>query len=189
LAFIMKTLPNMLFSTLALSALLAFPFCQSAPADEAAETELPAEAADGDHDDHEGGVEVNAAGGYGQIITAEGAMACDALVSSMAASGETPAKVQGSISAVCQVSGCWMKMDCGNGETMRVTFKDYGFFVPKDLSGSSVIIQGVAVKKEVSVDVLRHFAEDEGKSQEEIEAITEPAWELEFVADGVLPAP
>jgi hypothetical protein len=182
----MKTLPDMLLSTLALSVLLAFPFCQSAPADETAEAEISSQNAESKEED---GVEVNAAGGYGQVITAEGAMSCEQLVSSMAASGETPAKVQGSITAVCQVSGCWMKMECGDGQTMRVTFRDYGFFVPKDLAGSPVIVQGVAVKKEVSVDVLRHFAEDEGKSQEEIEAITEPAWELEFVADGVLPAP
>jgi hypothetical protein len=39
---------------------------------------------------------------------------------------------------------------------------------------------------ETSVEELRHYAEDAGKSQEEIEAITEPKKTYSFVADGVL---
>jgi hypothetical protein len=132
-------------------------------------------------------VVVNSAGGYGIVITAQDAMPCGNLVTALENSGEISAKVQGKVTAACQVSGCWMKMDCGSGEPMRVTFKDYGFFVPKDLAGAEVVVQGTAVKKEVSVETLRHFAQDEGKSEAEIAAITEPAWEYEFVADGVLP--
>ncbi len=132
-------------------------------------------------------VVLNSAGGYGTVISADNATACGTLVSALENSGQISAKVQGKVTAACQVSGCWMKMDCGSGEPMRVTFKDYGFFVPKDLAGKDVIVQGTAVKKEVSVETLRHFAQDEGKSEAEIAAITEPAWEYEFVADGVLP--
>ncbi|MBK7110455.1 MAG: DUF4920 domain-containing protein [Bacteroidetes bacterium] len=79
-----------------------------------------------------------------------------------------------------------MKLDLGNGESMRVSFKDYGFFVPKDLEGKQVIVQGVAEVKTISVDDQRHFAEDAGKTKEEIESITEPQEELVFVADGVI---
>ena len=135
----------------------------------------------------ESNVKVNEAGGYGKVITLDDAMQCDQLVASISATEDLPAKVQGTVTAACQMSGCWMKMDCGNGEQMRVTFRDYGFFVPKDLAGSQVVVEGSAMKKEVSVETLRHFAQDEGKSAEEIAAITEPEWELEFVADGVMP--
>ena len=34
---------------------------------------------------------------------------------------------------VCQAKGCWMKLNLENGEEVMVTFKDYGFFVPKTL--------------------------------------------------------
>jgi hypothetical protein len=44
----------------------------------------------------------------------------------------------------------------------------------------------VAVKEMVSVEDLRHLAEDAGKSEAEIEAITHPREELTFVAEGVI---
>jgi hypothetical protein len=69
---------------------------------------------------------------------------------------------------------------------MRVTFKDYGFFVPKDSKGKEVVIEGIAMRKVTPVDELRHYAEDAGKSPEEVAAITEPVQELAFEAVGVL---
>ncbi len=96
------------------------------------------------------------------------------------------ATVEGKVSSVCQAKGCWMKIETGTGESIRVTFKDYGFFVPKDLSGSTIIMKGVASYNVTSVEELRHYAEDAKKSKEEIEKITEPKKELVFEADGVL---
>jgi len=66
-----------------------------------------------------------------------------------------------------------------------VRFKDYGFFVPKDISGKDVIVEGKAYSTEVSVEELRHYAEDAGKSKEEIMAITEPEQTYAFLATGV----
>ena len=70
-------------------------------------------------------------------------------------------------------------------KTVFVRFKDYGFFVPKDIAGMEVIIEGRAFIEETSVDELKHYAEDEGKSAEEIAAITEPVEEMKFMATGV----
>jgi Domain of unknown function (DUF4920) len=67
-----------------------------------------------------------------------------------------------------------------------VQFKDYGFFMPKDISGRKVVMQGYAFKALTPVDELKHYAEDEGKLKEEIEAITEPKEEIKFLASGVL---
>lgn len=96
------------------------------------------------------------------------------------------AKVTGTVESVCQVKGCWMKVKMDNGESMRVMFKDYAFFVPKDLAGKTVVFEGEAQKKEVPAAHLQHYARDAGKSQEEIDKITEPKQELTFIADGVL---
>jgi len=52
-----------------------------------------------------------------------------------------------------------------------------------------VIMRGKAYKEETSVDELRHYAEDEGKSAEEVAAITESIIELKFMADGVILRP
>jgi hypothetical protein len=76
-------------------------------------------------------------------------------------------------------------MDMG-GEEAMVKFKDYGFFIPKDIAGQEVIVDGVAFIEEVSVEDQRHFAEDAGKTTEEIAAITEPKRTLSFTSSGVL---
>jgi len=68
-----------------------------------------------------------------------------------------------------------------------VRFKDYGFFVPKEgVEGKEAIMHGYAKMDTISVDMLRHYAEDAGDSEEEIMKITEPSYTLEFIADGVL---
>ena len=46
------------------------------------------------------------------------------------------------------------------------------------------LINGKAFVTETPVDELRHYAEDAGKSKEEIEAITEPKEELKIIASG-----
>ena len=80
-----------------------------------------------------------------------------------------------------------MNLDIGY-ETLFVRFKDYGFFVPKDTTvyGKLAIVQGIASLDTLTVDLQRHYAEDDGKSQEEINAITEPKYEVLFMADGVI---
>ncbi|MFD1064045.1 DUF4920 domain-containing protein [Winogradskyella litorisediminis] len=95
------------------------------------------------------------------------------------------AKMKGQITEVCSKKGCWMKLDMGNDEIVRVTFKDYGFFMPLDASGE-VVINGKAYVSETSVDDLKHYAEDAGKSAEDIAKITEPEVTYSFEADGVL---
>ena len=79
-----------------------------------------------------------------------------------------------------------MKMDMGNNQTMMVHFKDYGFFVPKDCSGKHIVMEGIAFIDVTPVAQLRHYAEDAGKSKEEIEKITADEKELTFEASGVI---
>lgn len=95
-------------------------------------------------------------------------------------------KIEGEVESVCQAAGCWMKIKTADGQTMRVTFKDYGFFVPKDIAGKKVIFEGIPAVKTTSVAELQHYAEDAGKSKEEIAKITSPKTELTFIANGVL---
>jgi Domain of unknown function (DUF4920) len=94
--------------------------------------------------------------------------------------------VTGIVSDVCQKKGCWMNIKKADGTEMKVTFKDYALFMPKDLAGKEVTIHGIAKNEEIPVETLRHYAEDAGKSKEEIAAITAPKTDLTFEADGVL---
>lgn len=92
--------------------------------------------------------------------------------------------IKSEIGAACQKKGCWMTMAEGETE-MRVRFIDYGFFVPKDCAGRIATIHGVASFDTITVDMLQHYAEDAGDSEEEIAQIIEPEYELSFEATGV----
>lgn len=125
---------------------------------------------------------------FGDEIKAEGALSAADMSEKYLGlkEGDTiNTKVTASINEVCSKKGCWMKLDLGNGEEMMVRFKDYGFFMPLNAEGD-VIIDGKAFVTETSIDELRHYAEDAGKSKEEIEAITEPKRTFGFEANGVL---
>lgn len=122
---------------------------------------------------------------YGAPLTDGLAIEATDIEPGMEDDADAELKVKGTILAVCQVKGCWMAMDLGNGKNMRITFKDYGFFVPTDCSGKTAIVEGQLTSQTIGVDDLKHLAEDAGKSEQEIAAITEPKTELVFVADGV----
>jgi hypothetical protein len=123
---------------------------------------------------------------FGAPIDAEGAISMAELQERMKPGETLETKVEGTVLECCQTKGCWMKVDAGDGQTMRVRFKDYGFFVPKNSAGKTAVMQGVAAMETISVEDLRHYAEDAGKSREEIEKITEPKRQLVFMAEGVI---
>jgi Domain of unknown function (DUF4920) len=125
---------------------------------------------------------------FGTPVTPDQAITYDQLIPKMATTDSMPAKVTGTVKQVCQKKGCWMTLVSTQPGTpeMRVTFKDYAFFMPKDLSGKKVVIDGYAFIETTSVDILRHYAEDAGKTKAEIEAIKEPLRELSFEAAGVM---
>ena len=95
-------------------------------------------------------------------------------------------KIKGVVKEVCQEKGCWMTMNLDNGDEMRVTFKDYKIFVPKDLGGKVVVLDGFAYTDTTSIEKLRHYAKDAGKTEAEIAAITSPKQQLAFEAKGVV---
>lgn len=95
------------------------------------------------------------------------------------------ATFSGQVQSVCQAKGCWMKVDVGAEDPVMIKFKDYAFFVPKDLSSKDVVVHGKAFISEVSVEDQKHLAEDAGSPQEEIDAITAPKKTLSFTATGV----
>lgn len=125
---------------------------------------------------------------FGAEITADNAIAYEDLLPKMAGADSLAIKITGTVGEVCQKKGCWMMIvsDQPGVPEMRVTFKDYAFFMPMDLTGKRVVLDGFAYISETSVDDLRHYAEDAGKSPEEIAAITEPEREVAFEAAGVL---
>ena len=122
---------------------------------------------------------------FGETITEENTLTPTEFISTVEQQGEATAKVAGEVTNVCAMKGCWMTMNV-DGQEMMVRFKDYGFFVPKDAAGKTAVVQGQAKMDTVDVATLRHYAEDAGQSEEEVNAITEPEVKLSFEADGVI---
>lgn len=125
-------------------------------------------------------------GHYGDIIEEKEVVLLSEMVSVVESEGTFEGKITGEIKEVCTKKGCWFAMELPNGTSMRVTFKDYGFFIPTNSQGFPIVLHGVATLAETDVETLRHFAEDQGKSKEEVEAITEPKKEITFEATGVV---
>ncbi|UPT66702.1 MAG: DUF4920 domain-containing protein [Sphingobacteriales bacterium JAD_PAG50586_3] len=123
---------------------------------------------------------------FGAKITRDNAVSVDKFKEEIKGKDSLKIKIDVPIIEACKVKGCWMNVDMGNGQTMMVRFKDYGFFVPKDSGGKRAVIEGYAYTETVSVDMLKHYAEDAGKSKKEIKAITQPETRLTFTADGVI---
>ena len=126
---------------------------------------------------------------FGKKIDQINAIDFNTLLSQIETQDSVYTQLEASVKGVCQVKGCWMNLvdeTTSPDQTIFVKFKDYAFFMPKDIAGKKVIVEGYAYKEVTSVDELRHYAEDEGKSQEEINKITEPQEEFKFMADGVI---
>ncbi len=92
-------------------------------------------------------------------------------------------RLTGDVKSVCKKKGCWMVLADGLKE-VRIVFRDYGFFMPKDCEGRTAILEGTFDVTETSVADLKHFLEDEGK-KEEAAKVTEPKLEMNLTADGV----
>jgi hypothetical protein len=125
---------------------------------------------------------------FGMEINDADALSADRMMEhykTMKAGDTINSKMKAKIKEVCSAKGCWMTLDIDGENEVMVKFKDYGFFMPLNAEGD-VVINGKAFVSETSVEELRHYAEDAGKSEEEIAAITEPKRTYSFEADGVL---
>ena len=93
--------------------------------------------------------------------------------------------VSATVLDVCPKKGCWVRLQVNDSTEAFVKMKGYGFFVPLDLIGKTVVLEGNAFTKTTTVAELRHYAEDAKKSKAEIEAITQPKQEIRLVASGI----
>ena len=123
---------------------------------------------------------------YGSVIDTDGTTNGADMRAALDKSGRAKVRFEGEITATCAKKGCWMDVASGE-DTVFVRFLDYGFFVPTEgAEGKRTVVQGEAFYDTLTVPMLKHYAADAGKSQEEIDAITEPELRLAFTATGVM---
>ena len=127
---------------------------------------------------------------FGDSITSEDVISKEEMLAKYETmkSGDTlNVKFGANILSTCKKKGCWMNLSLGEDKDAFVKFKDYAFFVPKEGADNHyAIVAGKAFVEEISVDELKHYAKDAGKSQQAIDSILVPEKKLRFMADGVL---
>ncbi|GGG99732.1 DUF4920 domain-containing protein [Mucilaginibacter phyllosphaerae] len=123
---------------------------------------------------------------YGKVVTADNALNTDALNKTLSTDSVYTGKITGTVVEVCKKKGCFMKLQQAKGSPIMVQFTDYEYFMPQNIVGKTVVIEGRAKVKETSVERLKHYAADAGKSKEEIAMINTPKKDISVMADGVL---
>jgi hypothetical protein len=121
---------------------------------------------------------------YGKVSEEGNALPVDKLSTSLK-ENKYEGKITGEVAEVCQAEGCWIRIKKQDGSLMMVRAKDHAFFMPTNLVGKKVIIEGEAEVKEVSEAMRKHYAEDAGKSKQEIKKIKGTEKEIVFQAKGV----
>jgi hypothetical protein len=93
--------------------------------------------------------------------------------------------VAAQVRKACTRKGCWMELAETTKEGSpgcRVTFKDYGFFVPIDSAGSTARVQGKVEVDTLSASAVRHYEEEGARF---VKAPDGTAREVRIVATGV----
>lgn len=123
---------------------------------------------------------------YGSAVDVAGAEDISTVASRVNSPDTLNVKVKGTVKEVCKQKGCWATIRVNDSTEAFVKMRNYGFFVPTALEGKTVVLEGKAFVKTTSVAELKHYAEDGGKSQEEIDAITQPESQLRLLASGIV---
>jgi len=91
---------------------------------------------------------------------------------------DTVVRVDARITRVCQMKGCFMIATIGE-RAVRISFKDYGFFVPTDTGGKTVTLTGTLIERTLSEEQAAHYREDAGSD------VIRSGTVYEIVADAV----
>jgi hypothetical protein len=122
---------------------------------------------------------------YGEELSTSGQAISASDIQAKMNNGVYEGKITGKVTEVCKAMGCWIRVEKADGSSLMVKTKDHAFFLPQNLVGKTVEMEGTASVKEVSEEKRKHFAEDAGKSKAEIKKIKGAEKEVQFIASGV----
>lgn len=108
---------------------------------------------------------------YGKDVKKSDAVTVKVVEKQLETTEKFTGKVEGRVTRVCTMKGCWLALENeGSDKPVLVRFKDYSFFVPEDIVGKTVVIEGYAKIKE----------KEDKDNPEKIQK------DIAFTADGVL---
>jgi uncharacterized protein (TIGR00251 family) len=100
---------------------------------------------------------------YGAALAPAQAITVGALLARPASFEGRTVTVDALVRKACTRKGCWMELADDAATTTpgcRVTFKDYGFFVPTDSAGARARVQGTIEIDTLSAAKVRHYEEE-----------------------------
>jgi hypothetical protein len=121
---------------------------------------------------------------YGTVSAEKSPVAPDQIVDKLV-DNKFEGQIRGKVAEVCKAEGCWIRLEKADGTTLMVKAKDHSFVMPENIVGKTVLVEGSATVKEISEDLRKHYAEDAGKSKEEIAKIKGAEKNVQFAAKGV----
>jgi hypothetical protein len=101
-----------------------------------------------------------AVGRFGAALEPGATVPLASLLSEPKAYANKTITTEGRVQRACSRKGCWMEIGSGE-DSCRITFKDYGFFVPTDSAGAFAKVQGRLDTREVEAAAVEHL-ESEG---------------------------
>ncbi len=124
---------------------------------------------------------------FGAPLSAAPALTAQAVLANPKQYDDKDIKLTGQVSGVCQNKGCWMTIGTGEpgAASIRVRFKDYAFFVPRDCLGKTATVEGHFKLTTLSVAEAQHYADDAAKAGAAPKKITAPQATLSLMATGV----
>ena len=118
---------------------------------------------------------------YGAQIQSQNPLTLQAALKQLDGTPTADVLIESRVEKVCVVKGCWMALT-NDKDDVRVTFKDYGFFVPSSIIGKTVLVEGKLEKVVMSLEDTKHYVKDAGGDPS---TVTKPRTEYRIVATGV----
>jgi hypothetical protein len=118
---------------------------------------------------------------YGAEIKSRTPLSLQAAIKQLDSKPAADVLIESKVDKVCVVKGCWMALTNATDD-VRVTFKDYGFFVPGSIIGKTVLVEGKLEKVVMSLEDTKHYVKDAGGDPS---TVTAPRTEYRIVANGV----
>jgi hypothetical protein len=97
----------------------------------------------------------------GEALRGAPAIALTALLATPEAHDGQTVQLEGPVRKACTKKGCWMELAPEEqAQGVRITFKDYGFFVPLDSAGATAKVEGTVKVAELSEEMAEHYVEE-----------------------------
>ena len=124
---------------------------------------------------------------FGAPLSAQPAISAQTLLADPKKFDDKDIKLTGQVGGVCQSKGCWMTIGTGEpgAASVRVRFKDYAFFVPKDCLGKTAVVEGHFKLTTLSVAEAQHYESDAAKAGATPKKIVAPQATFALMATGV----